>query len=243
MEFPNEHTRNRPLSDAVVDPLPPALWPARVPHAGRFVNVEPLDARVHAHELYQAGHGTPESERIWDYLPYGPFGSSDAFAAWLRSRSAGADPLFFAIRDRATGRASGMASFLNIVPIIGTLEIGHIWFGPDLQNSPAATEALFLMMSHVLDELSYRRLEWKCNALNRASRRAAVRLGFAFEGIFYQHSVVKGRNRDTAWFSILDDEWPAIRENFLRWLVPDNFDEEGRQLTSLSEANIALRQI
>jgi RimJ/RimL family protein N-acetyltransferase len=230
------------LSDAAVDPLPSALWPARMPHTGRFVDLEPLDARVHAVELFEAGHAAPDAARIWDYLPYGPFASPEAFTGWLRGCSAGADPLFFAIRDGVTGKACGMASFLNIVPINGTIEIGHIWFGPDLQNTPSATEALFLMMGHAMDELGNRRLEWKCNALNRASRRAAVRLGFAFEGIFYQHSVVKGRNRDTAWFSILDDEWPAIRENFQRWLAPANFDVEGRQRSSLSEANIALRQ-
>lgn len=237
-----EPTRNRPLSDAVVEPLPPALRPARVLHTGRFVSLEPLDARRHATELFQAGHNSPESMRIWDYLPYGRFVSLDAFTTWLRGGSAGADPLFFAMRDSAGGPASGMASFLNIVPIIGTIEIGHIWFGLALQNTAAATEALYLMMSHALDELGYRRLEWKCNALNRASRSAAVRLGFTFEGIFYQHSVVKGRNRDTAWFSILDDEWPAIRENFLQWLAPDNFDAEGRQRSSLSAMNRALRR-
>lgn len=241
MDDPREPTRNRPLSEAPVEP-PPGLRPARVEYAGRAATLEPLDASRHAAELYAAGHGSEAALRVWDYLPYGPFESGDDFARWQRECGASADPLFFAIRDRATGLAGGMASYLNIHPLQGSIEIGHIWFGPALQNTVAATEALYIMMSQALDGLGYRRLEWKCNALNAASRRAAVRLGFAFEGIFYQHTVVKGRNRDTAWFSILDDEWPAVRENFQRWLVPENFDSDGRQRVSLGELNRQLRE-
>ena len=235
-----EPTRDRPPSGAPVDP-PPGLWPARVVHDGRYVRLEPLDARVHAEELYAASHGVEGGERLWVYLPYGPWETLEAFRAWLRDCSASADPMFFAVRDKGAGRAGGVASYLNIHPKPGTIEIGHIWFGPALQRTPAATEALFLLLRHAFDDVGCRRMEWKCNALNAASRRAAVRLGFAFEGIFYQHQIVKGRNRDTAWFSILDGEWPAIRANFEAWLAPANFDAAGRQRTSLGDLNRALR--
>ena len=241
MEPPHEPLRRRPLSDRPVDPLPPALWPARTVHGGCYCRLEPLDVRVHADALFAASHGSAEAERIWDYLAYGPFTDEAAFAAWVRGCTATADPLFFAIVDQARGSAAGVASFLNIHPPVGSIEIGHIWFGPVLQNTAAATEALYLMMGHALDELGYRRLEWKCNALNAASRSAARRLGFAFEGIFYNHTIAKDRNRDTAWYSILDDEWPAIRANFDAWLAPDNFDADGRQRASLGELNGRLR--
>lgn len=236
-----EPRHDRPPSDEVVDPLPPALWPSRIVHAGRWARVEPLDARAHAAELWEASHGDPAGERIWDYLPYGPFLSEDAFRGFLRDRSATADPVFFAVRDASTGRAAGVASFLNVVPASGSIEIGHIWFAPSLQRTPAATEALFLLIRHALDDLGYRRMEWKCNALNVASRRAAVRLGFSFEGIFYQHTIVKGRNRDTAWFSILDGEWPRLRANFEIWLAAENFDPSSKQRASLSALNLAGR--
>ncbi len=190
-----------------------------------------------AAEPHAASHADEAARRLWDYLPYGPFPTAEAFSGWLRDCSATADPLFFAVRDRRTERAGGVASFLNVHPKDGTIEIGHIWFGPALQNTPAATEALYLLIRHALDDLGYRRMEWKCNALNAASRRATVRLGFAFEGIFYQHLIVKGRNRDTAWYSILDHEWPRLRVNFEGWLAPENFDAAGRQRASLSDLN------
>jgi RimJ/RimL family protein N-acetyltransferase len=235
-----EPTRTRPPSADPVEPTP-ALWPARVVHEGRYVRLEPLDARVHTDELYAASHGDESALRIWDYLSYGPFPTVEAFGAWLRECSSTADPLFLALRDKRTGRAAGVASFMNVVPKQGTIEIGHIWFGPALQNTPAATEGLYLMIRHALDELGYRRMEWKCNGLNQGSRNAAVRLGFAFEGLFYQHMISRGRNRDTAWFSILDGEWPAIRANFETWLAPENFDAAGRQRTSLAELNRFVR--
>jgi RimJ/RimL family protein N-acetyltransferase len=242
MSEPTEPTRARPPSDAVVDPLPPGLWPARIVHEGRYARLEPLDARVHGAELYAASHADDAARRVWDYLAVGPFESEASFTTYLRDCAAGADPLFFAIRDLQSGQAAGVASYLNIVPKQGTIEIGHIWFGPRLQNTPAATEALYLLLDHAF-VLGYRRMEWKCNALNQGSRRAAVRLGFTFEGIFYQHMVAKGRNRDTAWFSILDGEWAAIRANFETWLAPDNFDASGRQRSSLGELNRRLRQM
>ena len=142
--------------------------------------------------------------------------------------------MFFAIVDLASGAASGMASYLNIVPANGCIEIGHIWFAPPLQKTRAATEAIFLMIRHAFEDLAYRRVEWKCNSLNEASKRAARRFGFTYEGTFRQHMVIKGRNRDTAWFAMLDHEWPAIRAAFERWLDPDNFDAAGRQRKSLA---------
>ena len=177
------------------------------------------------------GPRTPRCGPIW---PTARFRTRAAFAAWLAERARSDDPLFFAIIEQASGKASGMASYLNIVPDMGCIEIGHIWFAPPLQKTRAATEAIFLMMRHVFDDLGYRRLEWKCNALNEASMRAARRFGFTYEGTFRQHMVVKGRNRDTAWFSLLDREWPAVRAAFERWLAPENFDAEGRQRMSLT---------
>ena len=156
------------------------------------------------------------------------------------AQAAGEDPLFFAIRPRASDRVEGVASLMSIEPDHRSIEIGHIWLGPDLQRTPAATEALFLLIAHALDDLGYRRMEWKCNAANAASRAAACRLGFIHEGVFYQHRIVKGMNRDTAWFSILDHEWPALRANFETWLDPANFDEGGQQRQSLGDLNRAL---
>ncbi len=229
-----EITRNQPPSGEAVTPLPPALWPARSTIEGRTMRLEPLDARQHAEELFAAGH---EDVTIWEYLGAGPWPSLEAYAGYLRDCSAAADPVFYVIRDRASGRASGVASLMRVDPKNGAIEIGNIWLGPALQNTTAGTEALYRLMDYALTDLGYRRMEWKCNALNAPSRKAAVRFGFYFEGIFYQHMVIRGRNRDTAWFSILDHEWPALRANFEAWLAPDNFDDAGRQRSSLSELN------
>ncbi|HLI50833.1 MAG TPA: GNAT family protein, partial [Thermomicrobiaceae bacterium] len=188
---------------------------------------------------FEASHDVPNGERIWDYLPYGPFASLEDFSDWLDDCARSDDPLFFAIRDLKSGKALGMASYLRIVPEHAVIEIGHIWFAPALQKTPTATDAIFLMLRHALSDLGYRRMEWKCDALNTGSRRAATRFGFSFESIFYQAVDVKGLNRDTAWFSILDYEWPEIRENFEHWLAPENFGASGRQRSSLREMNWA----
>ncbi len=232
----------RQLSGAPVDPLPPALWPARVPLDGQYTRLEPIDPRRHVDELYHAGHEVDGSDDVWTYLPYGPFPSKAAFASWVRDCAASADPIWFAIADREQGRFLGVVSLMDIQPKVGGIEIGHIWFGPELQRTRAATEALYLMMTYAMDELKYRRLQWKCNALNQPSRNAALRLGFAFEGVLYQHQIPKGSNRDTAYYSILDYEWPLIHEQFRRWLDPENFDESGAQRVSLGDLNRALRQ-
>jgi RimJ/RimL family protein N-acetyltransferase len=208
--------------------------PSRAPLAGSAVDLEPLDPVAHAPDLFRASHDG-EARGLWTYMPYGPFETQGAFAGWLQACATFNDPLFFTVREKASGKASGMASYLNVRPSDGVVEIGHIWFALALQRTRATTEALFLMMRRAFDELGYRRLEWKCNALNEPSRRAALRLGFRFEGIFYRHMIVKGCNRDTAWYSIIDEEWPRLRDGFEHWLTADNFDEHGRQRRTLRE--------
>jgi RimJ/RimL family protein N-acetyltransferase len=232
-----EQVCQRPLSGEAVSRLPSGLIPGRGRHDGVAATLEGIDPERHAEELFASSHGVPGGEALWRFLSYGPWADAATFRGWLRDCAAAHDPVFFAIRDCTSGRACGMASYLNIVPKNGSIEIGHIWLAPALQRTRAATEALFLLMRHAMDELRYRRLEWKCDALNAPSRRAARRLGFRFEGIFHQHMIVKGRNRDTAWYSIMDHEWPDVRANITAWLADDNFDAAGRQKRSLSELN------
>jgi RimJ/RimL family protein N-acetyltransferase len=207
---------------------------------GPHVLVRPVDPAGDAVSLYRASHPPEGDERIWTYLPYGPHESVEALEGWLLEQAASEDPLFFTIAPLPDARPLGIASYLRITPDEGSIEIGHIWFGTPLQRTVAATEAIFLLARHAFDDLGYRRLEWKCNALNEASRTAAARFGFTFEGVFRRHQVVKGRNRDTAWYSIVDEEWPAIRAAFETWLAPDNFDPDGRQRSSLGELTAAL---
>ena len=226
------------MSDRVVneDPLedgPNCALPARARVVGTTVRLEPVDPAIHARDLFAASNGSPEAEAVWRYMSNGPFPDLNSFVDWLTDCAAASDPLAFGIRDLASEKMMGMASFLRMAPADGVIEIGYIWFDPRFQRTRQSTEALFLMMDHAMTELGYRRLEWKCNALNEKSRAAALRLGFQFEGVFHQHKVVKGRNRDTAWYSILDGEWSALREAFLAWLAPSNFDAEGRQRQSL----------
>ncbi|HYN38014.1 MAG TPA: GNAT family protein [Rhodospirillales bacterium] len=237
MSTPEPQERPRPeslVSGAPVLPLPSGLFPPRVPLEGVAVRLEPLHPAVHAAELYAASHQDARARSVWTYLWPAPFADEAAFTAWLRDGAAAADPIFYAIRARASGRASGMAAYLRIAPKDGVLEIGHIWFAPAVQRTRLSTEALALMLGHGFDDLGYRRVEWKCDALNAASRRAALRLGFRFEGIFFRHMIVKGRNRDTAWFSMLAEEWPERRAAFAAWLADDNFDAGGRQRRPLT---------
>jgi RimJ/RimL family protein N-acetyltransferase len=196
------------------------------------VTLEPLDRAAHGDALWDAIRA-PENDDLWRYLFDGPFRDRAAFDASLDRKSSGGDPLFFAIVDRASGRAAGYASYMRIEPAHRAIEVGSILYTPALQRTAGATEAMYLMARHVFDDLGYRRYEWKCNAANAASRRAALRLGFVFEGIFRQHMIVKGTSRDTAWFSMLDREWPARKAAFERWLDPANFDAEGRQIAAL----------
>jgi RimJ/RimL family protein N-acetyltransferase len=203
---------------------------------GRHIRLERLDPAAHATEIHAANRA---SDAIWDYLPYGPFATEADWRAWAEGMADLADPFFYALRDLRTGRAAGVASFLRITPAAGSIEVGHINLSPALQRSPAATEAMALMMGWAFDA-GYRRYEWKCDALNLPSRRAAARLGLSYEGIFRQAAVVKGRNRDTAWFSAIDSEWPALSAAFSRWLDPANFDADGRQRSSLSSLTAPL---
>lgn len=220
---------------ALGTPLP--LWrPPPRPEGsgleGTYVALERLEPDRHCHEIHAANQEDIEG-KIWDYLPYGPFKSVDHYRNWAREAASVDDPLFFAVRDRRTGLAGGVASYLRIKPDQGSIEVGHINLAPRLQRTRAATEAMFLMMKWAFDA-GYRRYEWKCNALNIRSRRAAIRLGLSFEGIFRQATVSKGRNRDTAWFAAIDGEWPTLKCAFETWLSPDNFDTHGRQRQSLA---------
>jgi RimJ/RimL family protein N-acetyltransferase len=215
-----------------VDDWTPPPFPPREPMAGRTCRLEPLDAAAHAADLHEANLRDTDGAN-WTYLPYGPFETLDAYVIWVRAVVATTDPQFHAVIDLSSGKAVGVASYLRIDPAAGSIEVGHIHFSPLLQRTIAATEAMYLMMKRAFD-LGYRRYEWKCNALNTPSRAAAMRLGFSYEGIFRQARVDKGRNRDTAWYAIIDREWPALDGAFRRWLEPANFDARGRQLVALS---------
>ena len=201
---------------------------------GRLCRLEPIDPAVHATDLF-AAFAEDRVGRNWTYMPYGPFASESELRAWIRSSCLGDDPCFFSIIDAASGKATGVASYLRIEPGVGVIEVGHIHFSPLMQGRPIATEAMYLMMRQVFDVWGYRRYEWKCDALNQPSRSAAGRLGFAFEGIFRQATMYKGRNRDTAWYALLDREWPVAKKAFEDWLDADNFDAAGRQKSSLSQ--------
>ncbi|MCY1277219.1 Acetyltransferase (GNAT) domain protein [compost metagenome] len=212
----------------------PVAMPARESISGRYVNLEPLDPARHGDDLWTALQGPDSDPVLWDYLPYGPFPERAGFDAWIAGNAASADPQFFAVIDKASQRCVGLLSFLRITPKDGCIEIGHIAFGRVMQRSPGSTEAVYLLAKRAFD-LGYRRLEWKCNSLNARSMRAAERLGFTYEGTFRQHMVVKDRNRDSAWFSILDSEWPVRQRAFEEWLSGENFDEQGRQKRRLED--------
>ena len=209
-------------------------FPPRSAMSGIWCRVEILVPEKHAEELY-AAYVKQRHDQDWTYLPYGPFEYFDDYQSWLTKTCTGDDPLFHTIIEAETNKAVGVASFLRIQPGIGVIEVGHIHFSPLLQKTLVATEAMFLMMSRVFDELGYRRYEWKCDALNAPSRKAADRFGFGFEGVFRQATLYKNRNRDTAWFGIIDKDWLILKKSFQTWLKPDNFDTQGRQKKSLQQ--------
>jgi RimJ/RimL family protein N-acetyltransferase len=215
-----------------VDPAP-ALRPSRMILEGRTVTLRPLAPELDGEPLWESTHGA-ERERLWLYLFEGPFADRAAFDAHLEQKAASADALFFSVVDRRSGRSAGYASYMRIEPAHRAIEVGSILYGPALQGTTGATEAMYLMARHAFEDLGYRRYEWKCNALNAPSRRAAERLGFRFEGIFRQHLIIKGRNRDSAWYSMLDSEWPRCKAAFELWLDSGNFDAQGRQRMTLS---------
>jgi RimJ/RimL family protein N-acetyltransferase len=223
----------RPVGPAV--DWRPAARPVRIELAGTHVRLRPLDADRDAEALYAESHPPSADPGLWTYLPNGPYGNPAEMRGALRAAAASADPLFCTIVPLPGERAAGVASYLRMTPEHGVIEIGHIWFGASLARTTAATEAIYLLAANAFDDLGYRRLEWKCDALNRASRRAAERFGFRFEGVFRHHMVTKGRNRDTAWFAITDDEWPTVRAGFREWLSPANRDDGGRQRRGLAE--------
>lgn len=215
---------------------PPAA-PEGVTLDGHWARLERLEADTHAADLHRAYSG---HDALWDYLPYGPFASAAGYHRWVKDTAGGSDPLFYVIRDKATGHCGGVASYLRITPASGSIEVGHICLSPEIARGRVWTEAMFLMMDWAF-AAGYRRYEWKCDALNMPSRRAAQRLGFSYEGIFRQATIVKGRNRDTAWFAVIDAEWPALREAYLAWLNPSNFDTAGRQKERLSDLTRLVR--
>jgi RimJ/RimL family protein N-acetyltransferase len=218
--------------DVLVDPAP-AKRPQRTTLDGRIVSIVPLDPTAHSGTIYEATCGE-ENAGLWRYLFEGPFTSRAEFDSHVGQKAKSDDPLAFALLDRSSGDALGWASYMRIEPAHRVIEVGSILYTPRLQRTIGATEAMYLMARHVFEDLGYRRYEWKCNARNAPSRSAALRLGFTFEGIFRQHMIIKERNRDTAWFSMLDSEWPKRKAAFERWLDPANFDANGRQRVSLS---------
>ncbi len=217
-----------PIPNWVPPPVPP-----REPMEGQYCRLEPVDPDRHAARLFEANAADADG-RSWTYLAYGPFTDLPAYRSWMDATCLGDDPLFYAIIDRTDGLPAGLASYLRIAPAAGSIEVGHLHFSPRLQRRPAATEAMYLMMNWAFTS-GYRRYEWKCDALNVASRAAALRLGLSFEGVFRQATVYKGRNRDTAWYAAIDSQWPALREAFHTWLDPRNFDAAGNQRVRLSE--------
>jgi RimJ/RimL family protein N-acetyltransferase len=220
----------------------PASRPTSVSLAGEHILVRPVSAASDAAPLFSVSHPPDGDPAIWTYLPDGPYQSPDHLRQALAWAETSEDRLYFTLVRIADERPLGLASYLRITPEVGVIEIGHIWFGVPLQRTTAATEAIYLLVGHAFDELGYRRVEWKCNALNAASRRAAERFGFTFEGVFRKHQVVKGHNRDTAWYAIVDEEWPAIRRGFQSWLAPGNMDGGGHQRQSLGDLIGAARR-
>ncbi|MCH5509888.1 GNAT family N-acetyltransferase [Pseudomonas syringae] len=218
------------MSDTLLDWQAAAL-PTAHTLTGRFIRLEKLDAARHADDLWAALEGPNADPKLWDYLPYGPFSDRGAFGAWLVGHQAATDPWFYTVVDQQTDKAEGVISLMSIVAAHGRIEIGHVTFGAAMQRTPKGTEAIYLLAREIF-ALGYRRLEWKCNANNARSKRAAERFGFSYEGTFRQHMVVKGQSRDTAWYSILDSEWPERQSAFARWLAVDNF-KNGQQIKGL----------
>ena len=223
---------SRPVGP-IVTPLPSGKLPDLSPIHGRWMRLDPLDADRHVSELYESISGKNADDAMWSYMAFGPFPTLENFTEWLKQRQALRDPWFYTFVNNLTGKAMGMGAFMRADPANGAIEIGNIWLAPSLQRTREGTEALYLMMRYAFNVLGVRRLEWKCDALNAPSRRAALRYGFTFEGIFRQHFIIKGRNRDTAWFSMIDTEWPTVRAGFDAWLSPENFDEMAHEKAKL----------
>ncbi|MEX3947785.1 GNAT family N-acetyltransferase [Paraburkholderia sp. EG287B] len=222
----------QPIGDPVTG-WQPRERPARVTIEGQFCRIEPIDLDRHAADLFEA-YGTAADGRDWTYLFAEPFTDFAAFREYLAKAAASSDPFHYAVIDRASGKAVGTFALMRIEPVHGVIEVGSVTFSPRLKQTPLSTEAQYLLMRYVFDDLGYRRYEWKCDSLNAPSRKTALRLGFQFEGIFRQAIVYKGRNRDTAWFAIIDQDWPLVKAAFEEWLSNENFDAQGRQRASLA---------
>jgi RimJ/RimL family protein N-acetyltransferase len=225
----------RPLWGESLQKMPSGLIPARLKLEGFEVALEPLDPSVHCAGLYRASHESDQATKIWTYLPWGPWPNESEFRQFLAGCAASFDKIWYVFRKGDSAEFKGMACYMDIQPTQGAIEIGGIWFAPDMQRTRAATEALFLMLDHAMTNLSYRRMQWRCNALNQKSRDAAIRLGFKYEGTFYNHMIFKGMNRDTAWYSLLDSDWLEVRSIIKGWLSLDNFDNHGKAKSSLSK--------
>ncbi|MFK7861780.1 MAG: GNAT family N-acetyltransferase [Granulosicoccus sp.] len=227
----NEHSQEVGVP---VENWQPCRSPPSNVMSGQYCRLEPFDIKLHSDGLFKA-FSLDTHARNWTYLPYGPFEHKHQFVDWCSESCVGEDPLFHTVVDQSDDRITGMASYLRISPDVGSIEVGHIHFSPIIQRTRLATEAMFLMMCRVFDELGYRRYEWKCDALNAPSCGAAQRFGFKFEGIFRQALVYKQRNRDTAWFAILDSDWPTLRKGYEEWLAKENFYADGQQIRTLTQ--------
>ena len=210
--------------------------PQRTDYEGKFITLSPVNPQADVAELYECSHGSDIKEQLWTYMSYGPFNNRHSMQSWLEEGAESTDPLFFTVHHHESKQRVGMVSFLNIVSDMRRLELGHLWYSPNSQRSNVNTEAIYLMLCEAFDRLKYRRVEWKCDSLNERFRAAALRLGFKFEGIFRQHMIIKGRNRDTAWYSMLDSEWTAIKKNMEMWLYQN--PDRKLSLTTLNKDKI-----
>ncbi len=243
MVHDQEPVFERPLWGGPAQQLPSGLIPARRTLEGIEVALDPLDPSRHCADLFQASHGSEEAKKIWTYLPWGPWEAENEFRQFLVGCAASFDKIWYVFRKKDSSEIKGMACYLDIQPTQGVIEIGGIWFAPNMQRTRAATEALFLMLDYAMTDFSYRRMQWRCNALNQKSRNAAIRLGFKYEGTFYNHMIFKGMNRDTAWYSMLDSDWPEVQSTIQSWLSPDNFDCHWQAKSSLSDRMAARSSI
>lgn len=229
----DQNSMGLPIGEVVED-VGTMKAPAKKEYSGEFVTLTPVDPERDVDELFLNSHGSETKEKIWTYMAYGPFSSRDDMLKWLQGCKASTNMNFFTVKSKALGKRVGMLSILNVIELMRTLELGNIWYSTIVHHTKINTEAVYLMLKEIFDELNYRRVEWKCDALNARSRNSALRLGFSFEGIFRQHYIIKGRNRDTAWFSMIDKEWPDFKKNIKQWLYTDQRD------ISLSEINESL---
>ena len=227
----NNNSLGQPIG-VDIDNWQPCQPPSHKTMIGHFCRLESLDVSRHAQGLFEA-FAEDSNQHNWTYLPYGPFEDLPCFIEWLNAYSTSNDPLFYVVINQNNDEIVGMVSYLRITPEVGTIEVGHIHFSPKMQQTPMATETMYLMMARVFDELSYRRYEWKCDTLNAPSKKAAERFGFRFEGLWRQATMYKGRNRDTSWYAIIDTDWPRIKKAYQTWLNPNNFDENGKQKSKL----------